>query len=78
MEKTCCDDQDHDCLQSDACPIYQQRRRVRAGQPAPPILLDPEDFAKDDELPTWMAGLIVLMIMVIVALFVFGWASVLP
>jgi len=52
-------------------------RRVRAGQPAPPILLDPEDFAKDDELPTWMAGLIVVMIMVIVGLFAVGWVGLL-
>ena len=76
MDKTCCDDNNHDCLQSDACPIYQQRRRVRAGQPAP-ILLDPEDFAKDDELPDWMAGLIVVVMIVIVALFAVGWVGLL-
>ena len=76
MDKSCCDDQDHDCLQSDACPIYQQRRRVRAGQPAP-ILLDPEDFAKDDELPSWLAILIVIALMLIVAALAAGWVAVL-
>ena len=78
MDKTCCDEQGHDCLQSDACPIYQQRRRVRAGQPAPPILLDPEDLGQDDELPHWLSIWIVIAIVVIVALFVFGLVSVLP
>jgi hypothetical protein len=74
MDNDCCT---YQCEGNKNCPV-RATRRVRAGQPAPPILLDPEDFAKDDELPTWMAGLIVLMIMVIVALFAFGWASVLP
>jgi hypothetical protein len=68
MDKSCCDDQGHDCLQSDACPIYKQRRRVRAGQPAPPVFLDPVDI--DDEpsdmpLSDAKAALVVLVIMVL-------------
>jgi len=74
MHRSCCDDNGHDCLQSHACPIYPQRRRVRAGQPAPPILIDPVDVKDDkDELPTWMTGLIVFALMVIIGLFAFGW-----
>ena len=67
--KSCCDDNGHDCLQSDACPIYQQRRRVRAGQPAPPILLDPIDIEEDDKAPLSdaIAGLAVLVIILIIA-----------
>ena len=49
-------------------------RRVRAGQPAPPIFLDPVDVEDDkDELPTWMAGLIVFMLMAVVGLMAFAW-----
>ena len=49
---------------------------MRAGQPAP-ILLDPEDFAKDDELPSWLAILIVIALMLIVAALAAGWVAVL-
>ena len=49
-------------------------RRVRAGQPAPPILLDPVDVKDDkDELPDWMAALIVVMLMVVVGFMGFAW-----
>jgi hypothetical protein len=51
-------------------------RRVRAGQPAPPILLDPEDTDHQDELPTWISALIVVGIMLAVgacAVFVVRW-----
>ena len=77
-DKNCCDDNGHDCLQSDACPIYQQRRRVRAGQPAPPILLDPDDWEREEEeLPSWLAILIVIALMLIVAALAAGWVAVL-
>ena len=48
-------------------------RRVRAGQPAPPIFLDPVDTDEKDELPTWMAALIVFMLMAVVGLMAFAW-----
>ena len=66
--KSCCDEQGHDCLQSDACPVYQQRRRVRAGQPAPPIFLDPVDTDEDDGEPLSdsKSALVVLVIMALV------------
>ena len=48
-------------------------RRVRAGQPAPPILLDPEDTDHQDELPTWISALIVFMLMAVVGLMAFAW-----
>jgi len=52
-------------------------RRVRAGQPAPPILLDPDDWDRDEEeLPHWKAILIVVGIMLAVgacAVFVVRW-----
>jgi hypothetical protein len=71
----CCND-NGDCTQGRDCPV--RTRRVRAGQPAPPIFLDPVDLDEEqDELPTWMAALIVLMIMTIVGMFVFGLVSVL-
>ena len=73
MDKDCCT---YQCEQGKNCPV-RATRRVRAGQPAPPILLDPEDTDYQDELPTWMAGLIVLMIMVIVGLFAVGWVGLL-
>jgi hypothetical protein len=74
MDKSCCDEQGHDCLQSRDCPIYQQRRRVRAGQPAPPILIDPVDIDdKNDELPAWLSALIVYMLMAVVGLMAFAW-----
>jgi hypothetical protein len=31
---SCCDDNDHDCLQSRDCPIYKAKCRQRAGKPA--------------------------------------------
>jgi hypothetical protein len=71
--KSCCDEQGHDCLQSDACPIYQQRRRVRAGQPAPPIFLTPVETDEPDELPAWLSALIVFMLMAVVGLMAFAW-----
>jgi hypothetical protein len=43
---SCCDDQGHDCLQSDACPHYKHKRRVRAGQPAPDVTLWIKDIDK--------------------------------
>jgi hypothetical protein len=56
---------DEDCLKNEACPQY--RRRVRAGQPAPPIMLDLEDI-EDDQAPLSdaIAGLAVLVIILIV------------
>ena len=49
-------------------------RRVRAGQPAPPIFLDPVDTDdKKDELPTWISALIVFMLMAVVGLMAFAW-----
>ena len=53
-------------------------RRVRAGQPAPPILLDHDEWERDEEeLPEWLAIWIVIAIIVIVGLFVFGMVAVL-
>jgi hypothetical protein len=73
MDNDCCT---YQCEGNKNCPV-RATRRVRAGQPAPPILLDPEDTDHQDELPTWMAGLIVVMIMVIVGLFAVGWVGLL-
>jgi len=72
-DKDCCT---YECEQGKNCPV-RATRRVRAGQPAPPILLDPDDLGQDDELPHWQAMLIVVAIMVVVGLFAFGWVSVL-
>ena len=74
--KSCCDENGHDCLQSRDCPVYQQRRRVRAGQPAPPILIDPDDYT-ERELPPWKAGVFVAGIIVVIGLFALGWVAVL-
>jgi len=52
-------------------------RRVRAGQPAPPILLRPMDDDEQEQLPDWVAGAFVAAIIVIVGLFVFGWVALL-
>jgi hypothetical protein len=75
--KSCCDDNGHDCLQSDACPIYQQRRRVRAGQPPKVELwINDEDYT-EPELSEGQAIAIVAAIVVVVGLFAFGMVAVL-
>jgi hypothetical protein len=66
----------YQCEQGKNCPV-RATRRVRAGQPAPPLLLDPEHYEKEEELPDWMSALIVVAIIVVVGLFALGWVSVL-
>jgi hypothetical protein len=72
-DQDCCT---YECEQGKNCPV-RATRRVRAGQPAPPIFLEPVDINEQDELPDWMAALIVVMLMVIVGLFAVGWVGVL-
>ena len=63
MEQDCCT---YNCEQGKHCPV-RATRRVRAGQPAPPILLDPIDI-EDDAAPLSdaIAAVAVIIIMVIV------------
>jgi hypothetical protein len=43
-------------------------RRIRAGQPAPPILLDPVDTDDPpEELPDWVTGAFVVAIILVIA-----------
>lgn len=65
--KSCCEENGHDCLQGRDCPVYQQRRRVRAGQPAPPILLDPVEVEEEEELSDTAAIVAVVVIILVVA-----------
>ena len=62
-DKDCCT---YACNQGRNCPV-RATRRVRAGQPAPPILLDPIDI-EDDAAPLSdaIAAVAVIIIMVIV------------
>jgi hypothetical protein len=62
-DKDCCT---YNCEQGKHCPV-RATRRVRAGQPAPPIMLDLEDI-EDDQAPLSdaIAGLAVLVIILIV------------
>ena len=71
MDKAPCDE---DCLKNEACPQY--RRRVRAGQPAPPILIDQDDYT-ERELPPWKAGVFVAGIIAVIGLLALGWVAVL-
>jgi hypothetical protein len=52
-------------------------RRVRAGKPPVDIEYWGDEPDPKDELPDWLSGLIVVMLMLIVGLFAFGWVSVL-
>jgi hypothetical protein len=70
MDNDCCT---YQCEQGKNCPV-RATRRVRAGQPAPPILLDPADTADEkDELPTWISALIVVMLAGVVGFMAFAW-----
>jgi hypothetical protein len=74
MKEDCCT---YNCEQGKNCPV-RATRRVRAGQPAPPILLDPDDWEREEEeLPSWLAILIVIALMLIVAALAAGWVAVL-
>jgi hypothetical protein len=65
--KSCCEDNQNDCLQGRDCPVYQQRRRVRAGQPAPPILFDPVEVEEEEQLSDTAAIVAVVVIILVVA-----------
>ena len=66
--KSCCEENGHDCLQGRDCPVYQQRRRVRAGQPAPPILLDPVEVEveEDEEQLSDTAAMVAVVVIILV------------
>jgi hypothetical protein len=73
-DKDCCT---YNCEQGKNCPV-RATRRVRAGQPAPPILLNPVDTDDpQEELPDWAPGVFVAATIVIVGLFAFGWVALL-
>jgi hypothetical protein len=74
MDHDCCT---YNCDQGRNCPV-RATRRVRAGQPAPPIFLNPVDTDDEkDELPDWTPGVFVVATILIVGLFVFAWMVVL-
>jgi hypothetical protein len=58
----CCDDNGN-CRQGRDCPV--RTRRVRAGQPAPPIFLDPEHFEVEERSDSF-AAVVVLVIIALV------------
>jgi hypothetical protein len=62
---SCCEEQGFNCRQGRDCPV-RATRRVRAGQPAPPLMLDPEHFEKEEELSDSIAAFAVLVIILIV------------
>ena len=70
----CCDD-NGDCNQGRDCPV--RTRRVRAGQPPADIDLWLEENDNREELSDIKAGVIVVALMLIVALFTAGWVSLL-
>jgi hypothetical protein len=72
-DQDCCT---YECEQGKDCPI-RATRRVRAGQPPKVDLWFDELPEEKDELPDWLAMLIVMAIMVVVGLFALGWVAVL-
>jgi hypothetical protein len=71
-DKDCCT---YACDQGRNCPV-RATRRVRAGQPAPPILIDQDDYT-ERELPPWKAGVFVAGIIAVIGLLALGWVAVL-
>ena len=68
-------DCEDECLRNESCPKY--RRRVRAGQPPADIDMWLEERNTKDELSDLTSGLIVAVLMIVVALFAFGWVALL-
>ncbi len=64
-DQDCCT---YECEENKHCPV-RATRRVRAGQPAPPILLDPADI-EDDDTPLSDAKSAVVVLVIIALVFV--------